>query len=152
MLLKHWFSAVDITMAIIWTKSSYLWVFVTNFSKFDLNREQSRSFFCFIILQEEVWCYWGGHISINIGIVQTKTALMNWLNFLTFYPFFNLFWSFTLSQTNTNKFGPGGVFAIPKLKPLNSAKQCYECGEEFSLFKQKYHCRNCGKYTKIRNE
>ncbi|GAA5799994.1 hypothetical protein HPULCUR_005415 [Helicostylum pulchrum] len=41
-------------------------------------------------------------------------------------------------------FGPGGVFAIPTLKPSNATKNCFECGTSFSLFKQKYHCRNCG--------
>ncbi|KAI8076458.1 uncharacterized protein B0P05DRAFT_139570 [Gilbertella persicaria] len=49
-----------------------------------------------------------------------------------------------LSNTTRENYGPGGVFSIPKLKSLSSAKNCFECGAPFNLFKQKYHCRNCG--------
>lgn len=41
--------------------------------------------------------------------------------------------------------GPGGVYAVPGLKNANSVKDCEECGKTFSIFRPKYHCRNCGK-------
>lgn len=41
--------------------------------------------------------------------------------------------------------GPGGVYAVPGLKNANSVKDCEECGKSFSIFRPKYHCRNCGK-------
>ncbi|PHZ14066.1 uncharacterized protein RHIMIDRAFT_236057 [Rhizopus microsporus ATCC 52813] len=45
---------------------------------------------------------------------------------------------------NKETLGPGGVFHIPKLKPLNEAKHCIECQAVFNIFRQKYFCRNCG--------
>lgn len=82
----------------------------------------------------------GGHIYI-MCIVHIKLTNFIFLALYTLSTSLNLS---KLSQSNNNKYGPGGVFVIPKLKPLNSTKHCFECGEEFSLFKQKYHCRNCG--------
>ncbi|CEI86319.1 hypothetical protein RMCBS344292_00762 [Rhizopus microsporus] len=48
-------------------------------------------------------------------------------------------------RQNKETLGPGGVFHIPKLKPLNEAKHCIECQAVFNIFRQKYFCRNCGK-------
>jgi hypothetical protein len=43
--------------------------------------------------------------------------------------------------------GPGSVYTIPGLKNLNSAKDCDECGKPFTFLRQKYHCKNCGKWV-----
>lgn len=58
-----------------------------------------------------------------------------------------LFFLTKLSGNTTQHFGPGGIFAIPTLKPFNGTKNCFECASTFNIFKQKYHCRNCGKYN-----
>lgn len=65
----------------------------------------------------------------------------------SFFPlFFSLFKLFKVSQNAKREgYGPGGIFEIPKLKSFNGTKHCVECGVVFNLFKQKYHCRNCGK-------
>lgn len=55
------------------------------------------------------------------------------------------FFYFTALSQNQETLGPGGVFHIPKLKPLNEAKHCIECQAVFNIFRQKYFCRNCGK-------
>lgn len=43
--------------------------------------------------------------------------------------------------------GPGGVYAIPSLTNANAVKECEECQKSFTIFRPKYHCRNCGKYN-----
>ncbi|KAM3588628.1 hypothetical protein VKS41_001066 [Umbelopsis sp. WA50703] len=40
--------------------------------------------------------------------------------------------------------GPGGVYAVPGLVNANGAKECAECQKSFTIFRPKYHCRNCG--------
>ncbi|OAD81399.1 hypothetical protein PHYBLDRAFT_80060 [Phycomyces blakesleeanus NRRL 1555(-)] len=58
-------------------------------------------------------------------------------------PFFHFLIS-KLDRRSRDSHGPGGVFVIPRLDPIPELKQCVECGVQFSLFRKKYFCRNCG--------